>query len=80
MEIDLWMRAEKYTYKNLKYYNCIFDEELNRYNIDNPHKHRVVEARYIESPGHIYNGICCNLEGIIGYVFGLKLKDFDKED
>lgn len=45
-----------------KFYNCIFDEAARRYDIKNPHKHKVINAWWIRHKGYIWGGICYETE------------------
>lgn len=69
-----YIRASEYS--ELKFYNCIFDEERGKYDKNNPHKHIVLEAYRIDAPGYIYDGIAfIGEKGIIKR--GCELRYFD---
>lgn len=45
-----------------KFYNCIFDEDNGRYDLNKPHKHGVIKAWYLACPSFIWDGICYEQE------------------
>ncbi|HDZ62298.1 MAG TPA: hypothetical protein ENH40_04040 [Nitrospirae bacterium] len=60
-----------------KFYNCIFDEKAGVYDSAKSHKHKVIEAWFINRPGFIYHGICYKQDHIDGrYISGCDEKNF----
>jgi hypothetical protein len=59
------------------FYNCIFNEELGKYDIPTRHKHKVVRAWKINIGDCVHDGI--GFEGDDGLLrTGCKLKDFSR--
>ena len=76
---DALAEVEYYGYKcsGLTFYNCIFDETNERYDITKPHKHKVVQSWLARRGGDVRDGVCYEMEnGRI--ICGCNKKDFDR--
>ena len=64
-----------------KYYNCIFDEKRNVYDINKPHVHKIVGAWFVNEQGYICSGIALKIivNGFYKIITGIKKEDIKNE-